>query len=61
MSRLRAEQLSAVDDSLTKVSDQVLELIDNAGAKGGIGQVKVIAQDQTTLQQEIKQTLPNYS
>jgi len=51
-----AEQLNqAVDDSLTKVSDQVLELIDTVGAKGGIGQqVKVIAQDQTKLQQEIK-------
>ncbi len=51
-----AEQLNqAVDDSLTKVSDQVLELIDSVGAKGGIGQqVKVIAQDQTKLQQEIK-------
>lgn len=51
-----AEQLNqAVEDSLTKVSDQVLELIDTVGAKGGIGQqVKVIAQDQTKLQQEIK-------
>lgn len=51
-----AEQLNqAVDDSLTKVSDQVLELIDTVGAKSGIGQqVKAIAQDQTKLQQEIK-------
>jgi len=51
-----SEQLNqAVDDSLTKVSDQVKELIETTGAKGGIGQqVKEIAQNQTKLQEEIK-------
>jgi hypothetical protein len=50
-----SEQLNqAVDDSLTKVSDQVHELIETVGAKGGIGQeVKEIAQNQTKLQEEI--------
>jgi len=50
-----SEQLNqAVDDSLTKVSDQVKELIETVGAKGGIGQeVKEIAQSQTKLQDEI--------
>lgn len=50
-----SEQLNqAVDDSLTKVSDQVHELIETVGAKGGIGQeVKEIAQSQTKLQDEI--------
>ncbi|MFA6184618.1 MAG: hypothetical protein WCT51_01030 [Candidatus Shapirobacteria bacterium] len=44
----------AVDDSLTKVSDQVKELIETTGAKGGIGtEVKEIAQNQTKLQDEI--------
>ena len=51
-----SEQLNqAVDESLTKVSDQVQELIETVGAKGGIGQqVKEIAQNQTKLQSEIK-------
>lgn len=51
-----SEQLNqAVDDSLVKVSDKVLELIDTVGAKGGIGQqVKEIAQKQVKTQQEIK-------
>jgi hypothetical protein len=51
-----SEQLNqAVDDSLTKVSDKVLELIDTVGAKGGIGQqVKEVAQEQVKTQQEIK-------
>lgn len=50
-----SEQLNqAVDDSLIKVSDQVKELIETTGAKGGIGQeVKEIAQSQTKLQDEI--------
>ena len=50
-----SEQLNqAVDDSVTKVSDQVHELIETVGAKGGIGQeVKEIAQSQTKLQDEI--------
>lgn len=50
-----SEQLNqAIDDSLTKVSDQVHELIETVGAKGGIGQeVKEIAQSQTKLQDEI--------
>ena len=50
-----SEQLNqTVDDSLTKVSDQVHQLIDTVGAKGGIGQeVKEIAQSQTKLQDEI--------
>jgi len=52
----KSEQLNqAVDDSLTKVSDQVKELIETVGAKGGIGpEVKEIAQSQTKLQNEIK-------
>lgn len=51
-----SEQLNqAIDINLTKVSDQVHELIDTVGAKGGIGQqVKEIAQSQTKLQDEIK-------
>jgi hypothetical protein len=51
-----SEQLNqAVDESLTKVSDQVHQLINTVGAKGGIGQqVKEIAQNQTKLQDEIK-------
>lgn len=50
------EQLNQdVTQSLTKVSDQVKQLIETTGAKGGIGQqVKVIAQSQTKLQDEIK-------
>lgn len=50
-----SEQLNqAVDDSLTKVSNQVKELIETTGAKGGIGtEVKEIAQSQTKLQDEI--------
>jgi len=50
------EQLDQnVTQSFTKVSDQVKELIETTGAKGGIGQqVKEIAQSQTKLQDEIK-------
>jgi len=44
-----------VNQSLTKVSDQVQELIDTVGAKGGIGQeVKTMAQDQLKTQAQIK-------
>jgi len=52
------EQLNKnVDDSFVKVSDQVHQLINTVGAKGGIGQeVKDIAQNQTKLQDEIKTT-----
>jgi hypothetical protein len=47
-----------VDESLNKVSDQVKQLIETTGAKGGIGiQVKEIAQNQTKLQDEIKLNL----
>lgn len=51
-----SEQLNqTVGDSFTKVSDQVHQLIDTVGAKGGIGQqVKEIAQSQTKIQDEIK-------
>lgn len=54
-----SEQLSQnVNESIEKVSDQVRELIDTVGAKGGIGQeVKEIAQSQDKLQQEIKETV----
>ncbi|MFA6007525.1 MAG: hypothetical protein WC784_02680 [Candidatus Shapirobacteria bacterium] len=49
-----------VTQSFTKVSDQVHQLIDTVGAKGGIGQeVKVIAQSQTKLQDEIKSDFDN--
>ena len=52
------EQLSSsVDESFSNVSDQVHQLIDTFGAKGGIGsEVKEIAQNQTKLQDEIKTT-----
>jgi hypothetical protein len=44
-----------VDQSMTKVSDQVHQLIETVGAKGGIGpQVKEIAQNQVKVQDEIK-------
>jgi len=47
----------SVDESFSKVSDQVHQLIDTIGAKGGIGsEVKEIAQNQTKLQDEIKNT-----
>ena len=51
-----SEQLNQeVNDSFTSVSDQVHQLIDTVGAKGGIGQqVKIIAQSQVKLQDEIK-------
>ena len=51
-----SEQLNQdVDDSLTKVSDQVKELIETVGAKTGIGQeVKEIAQNQEKNQEKIK-------
>lgn len=49
-----------IKDSFTKVSDQVHQIINTTGAKGGIGdQVKEIAQNQTKLQQEIKETFDN--
>lgn len=49
-----------VDGSISKVSDQVHELIETVGAKGGIGQqVKEIAQKQTKIQQEIKEAVEN--
>ncbi len=53
------EQLNqTVDASFSKVSDQVHQLIDTVGAKGGIGpEVKEIAQNQTKLQDEIKTTV----
>lgn len=45
----------SIEDNISKVSDQVHELIETVGAKNGIGQqVKEIAQDQTKLQDEIK-------
>lgn len=44
-----------INQSLTKVSDQVHQLIETVGAKGGIGpQVKEIAQNQVKIQDEIK-------
>ena len=51
-----SEQLtSTVDDDLTKVSDQVKELVDTVGVKTGIGQqVKEIAQNQEKIQEKIK-------
>jgi hypothetical protein len=51
-----AEQLNReINESTTKVSDQVHQLIETVGAKGGIGQqVKEIAQSQIKTQQEIK-------
>ncbi|HPT66089.1 MAG TPA: hypothetical protein PK257_02145 [Candidatus Woesebacteria bacterium] len=51
-----SEQLNqSVDDSLTKVSDQVHQLIETVGAKGGIGQqVREIAQNQEKVQEKIK-------
>lgn len=49
-----------IQDSFTKVSDQVHQIINTTGAKGGIGdQVREIAQNQTKLQQEIKETFDN--
>jgi hypothetical protein len=50
------EQLNEeVVQSFTKVSDQVHQLIETTGAKGGIGQeVKSIAQSQEKLQDDIK-------
>lgn len=50
------EQLSQnVDENLTKVSDQVKELIETVGVKGGIGQqVREIAQNQEKVQEKIK-------
>jgi len=53
-----SEQLNQdVNNNLIKVSDQVHQLIETVGAKGGIGQqVKEIAQNQTKLQDEIKNT-----
>lgn len=51
-----SEQLNQeVDNNLNKVSDQVQELLDTVGAKGGIGQqVKEIAQNQVKMQDQIK-------
>lgn len=53
------EQLNEdVDQSFSKVSDQVHKLIETVGAKGGIGQeVKDIAQNQTKNQENIKSSL----
>lgn len=53
------EQLSQnLDDSLQKVSNQVHNLIDTVGAKGGIGQqVSDIAQNQTKIQDQIKSSV----
>ena len=53
------EQLNkTVDENFTKVSDQVHELINTVGAKGGIGQqVKEIAQNQVKNQESIKSEL----
>jgi len=55
------EQLNQnVTQSFTKVSDQVKQLVETTGAKGGIGQeVKTIAQNQTKLQNEIKADFDN--
>ena len=45
----------SVTQSFTKVSDQVQNLIETVGAKGGIGtQVREIAQSQVKLQDQIK-------
>ncbi|MFA7301675.1 MAG: hypothetical protein WC069_05170 [Candidatus Shapirobacteria bacterium] len=45
----------SVTQSFTKVSDQVKQLVETTGAKGGIGtKVKEIAQSQTKLQDQIK-------
>jgi hypothetical protein len=51
-----SEQLNQeVNQSIVKVSDQVHELINTVGAKGGIGeQVREIAQNQVKLQEEVK-------
>lgn len=47
-----------IDDSLTKVSDQVHQLISTVSAKGGIGQeVKEIAQNQIKNQENLKSSL----
>lgn len=56
-----SEQLNQkIDQNLTKVSDQVQELINTLGAKGGIGQqVKEIAQNQDKRQNEIKNDFEN--
>jgi len=53
------EQLNqTVEENLTKVSDQVKELVGAVGAKGGIGQqVKEIAQNQTKVQENLKSNL----
>lgn len=54
-----SEQLNQnLDDSLQKVSDQVHNLINTVGAKGGIGQqVSDIAQNQTKIQDQIKSSV----
>ena len=54
-----SEQLNQdVDQSFTKVSDQVHKLIETVGAKGGIGQeVSKIAQNQIKNQENIKNSL----
>lgn len=49
-----------IQGSFTKVSDQVHGIINTSGVNGGIGdQVREIAQNQTKLQQEIKETFDN--
>lgn len=56
-----SEQLNQeFTQTFTKVSDQVHQLINTVGAKGGIGQqVKEIAQNQTKLQDQIKGDFDN--
>jgi len=47
-----------VEENLTKVSDQVKELVDTVGVKTSIGQqVKEIAQNQTKIQENLKSNL----
>lgn len=47
-----------LDTSTLKVSDQVHQLLETVGAKGGIGpQVREIAQNQDKVQQEIKDSV----
>ncbi len=54
-----SEQLNQnLDDSFQKVSDQVHDLINTVGAKGGIGQqVSDIAQNQEKIHDQIKLNL----
>jgi len=54
-----AEQVEQnLNNDFQKVSDQVHQLINTVGAKGGIGQqVKEIAQNQTKIQENLKSNL----